>query len=161
MARLTTSSPAPSHHARPIWISLPRRNSLRMPSGPIGNCSGWRSARTRTRTCICPDSSGTIWGGGNQYDQQNAQYSLSHKRRRKCASHQSQSAVPAHTVPEDAHPLRIHLLEVVENGLGQLRGDVAVHFVSLIPGGFRRVDVEARAAAEIKGVVFALDFETT
>lgn len=100
-------------------------------------------------------------GGGNQYDQQNAQYSLSHRRRRKCASHQSQSAVPAHTVPEDAHPLRIHLLEVVENGLGQLRGDVAVHFVSLIPGGFRRVDVEARAAAEIKGVVFALDFETT
>lgn len=76
-------------------------------------------------------------------------------------AHQSQSAVPAHTVSEDADPLRIHLFEVVENGLGQLRGDVAVHFVSLVPRGFGRVDVEARAASEIEGVVFALDFQAT
>ena len=68
--------------------------------------------------------------------------------------------MPAHAVPEKADAVRIHLLEVVEDGLGELRGDVAVHFVSLVPGGFGRVDVEARAAAEIVGVVFALDLET-
>ena len=69
--------------------------------------------------------------------------------------------MPAHAVPENADAVRIHLLEVVEDGFGELRGDVAVHFVSFVPGGVGRVDVEAGAAAEIVGVVFALDLETT
>ena len=72
-------------------------------------------------------------------------------------AHQSQSAVPAHAVPEDTDALRIHLFEVVEDGLGQFRVDVAVHSIPFVPGGFGRVDVESRAAAEIVRVVFALD----
>ena len=67
----------------------------------------------------------------------------------------------AHAVAEDAHAVRIHLFEVFEDGLGQLRGDVAVHLVSLAPRGFGRVDVEARAASEIKRVVLALDLEAS
>ena len=77
------------------------------------------------------------------------------------SAHQSQSAMPTHTVSENADPLRVHLFEVVEDGRGQLRGDVAVHVVSFGPGRPGRVDVEARAAAEIKGLVFAFDAQTT
>ena len=73
------------------------------------------------------------------------------------SAHQSQSAVSAHAVPEDTDAVRIHLFEIVENGLGQFRVDVAVHFIPFVPWGFGRVDVESRAAAEIVGVVFALD----
>ena len=69
--------------------------------------------------------------------------------------------MPAHTVSQNADPLRVHLFEVVEDGRGQLRGDVAVHVVSFGPGRPGRVDVEARAAAEIKGLVFAFDAQTT
>lgn len=76
-------------------------------------------------------------------------------------THQSQSAVPAHAVSEDADPLTVHLLEILEDGLGQLGRDVAVHLVAFVPGGFGRVEVEGCAGAEVEGVVFALDFEPT
>jgi len=33
-------------------------------------------------------------------------------------SYQCQSAVPAHAMSEDADPLTVHLLEVLEDGLG-------------------------------------------
>ena len=79
---------------------------------------------------------------------------------REGSAHESQSAVPAHAVPEDADAIRVHLLEVVEDGAGQFRVDVAVHLVPFVPRGSGRVDVESRAAAEIVGVVFALDLET-
>ena len=82
------------------------------------------------------------------------------RRGRKGSAHESQSAVPAHAVPEDADAVRVHLLEVVEDGAGQFRVDVAVHLVPFVPRGFGRVDVESRAAAEVVGVVFALDLET-
>ena len=75
-------------------------------------------------------------------------------------THQGQGAVAAHAVAEDANAVRVQLLEVLEDGPGEFRGDVAVHFVTLAPGGFGRVDVEARAAAEVVRVVFALDFQT-
>ena len=68
--------------------------------------------------------------------------------------------MPAHTMSEDAHSLRIDLFEVLEDGLGEFGGDVAVHFISFVPGRFRRVDVEAGAASEIVGVVFAFDLQT-
>ena len=77
------------------------------------------------------------------------------------SAHQSQSAVPAHAVPEDTDALRIHLFEVVEDSPGQFRVDVAVHLIPLVPWRFGRVDVESRAAAEVVGVVFALDLETS
>ena len=73
------------------------------------------------------------------------------------SAHQSQSAMPAHAMAEDTNALRIHLFEVVEDSLWQLRRDVAVHFVTLVPGRFCRVDVEASTASKIIGVVFALD----
>ena len=74
------------------------------------------------------------------------------------SAHQSQSAMPAHAMAENTNALWIHLLEVVEDGLGQFRRDVAVHFVTLVPGRFRRVDVEASTASKVIGVVLALDF---
>lgn len=61
---------------------------------------------------------------------------------------------------ENAHPFPIHLLEVFEHGPGQLRRDVAVHVIPLVPGRFGRVEIEARAGAEIVRVVFALDLQT-
>lgn len=69
--------------------------------------------------------------------------------------------MPAHTVSKDADSFRVDLLELVKHGLGQFCRDVAGHLVALVPRGFGRVDVEARAAAEIEGFVFALDLQTT
>ena len=80
------------------------------------------------------------------------------KKGREGCAYESQSTVPAHAVAEDADAVRIDLFEVVEDGLGQFRRDVAVHFVPFVPGSFCHVDVEARAAPEIVGIVFALDF---
>lgn len=79
------------------------------------------------------------------------------RERKGRSAHQSQSAMPAHAVAEYTNALWIHLLEVVEDGLGQFRRDVAVHFVTLVPGRFRRVDVEASTASKVIGVVLALD----
>lgn len=62
---------------------------------------------------------------------------------------------------EDTDPLAVHPLEVLEDGLGQLGRDVAVHLVAFIPGGFGGVEVEAGAGAEVVGVVFTFDFEPT
>ncbi len=73
--------------------------------------------------------------------------------------YQSQSPVPAHTMPEDADPRCVDLLEGVGDRRGELGGDVAVHVVALGPGFPGRVDVEASAGAEIVGVVFARDSE--
>lgn len=64
-----------------------------------------------------------------------------------------------HAMPKDTNPRTINLLEIVEDGLGKLGRDVAVHVVALRPGFLGRVDVEAGAGAEIVGVVFALDFQ--
>jgi len=64
-------------------------------------------------------------------------------------------------VSEDADPFTVHLLEVLEDGLGQLGRDVAVHLVAFVPGSFGGVEVEACAGAEVEGVVFAFDFEPT
>ena len=80
------------------------------------------------------------------------------KRRR---AHQSQSAMPAHAMAENANAVRIHLFEIVKDSLWQFRSDVAVHFVALVPGRFCRVNVEARAASKIIGVVFALDIQAS
>jgi len=69
--------------------------------------------------------------------------------------------VPTHTVSHYANSFAVNLGEVGEDGLRELGGDVAVHFVAFRPGFFCRVDVEACAGAEVVGVVFALDFETS
>lgn len=66
-----------------------------------------------------------------------------------------------HTVPKDTNPRPIDLLESVKDRLGELLRDVAVHFVALGPRFLGRVDVEAGAGAEVVGVVFALDFQST
>ena len=65
----------------------------------------------------------------------------------------------AHTVSHNANSLAINLIEIVKDGFRQLGRDVAVHFVSLGPGIFDGVNVEAGARAEVVGVVFGLDFE--
>lgn len=83
------------------------------------------------------------------------------RKERMRLTHQSQSAMSAHAMSEDAHPFRIDLFEVVENGLGELGGDVAVHFVSLAPRRIGRVDVEAGAASEVVRFVFAFDLQTS
>lgn len=67
--------------------------------------------------------------------------------------------MPAHTVSEDTDSRPIDLLEVVEDGFGELGRDVAVHVVAFGPRFFGGVDVEAGARAEVVGVVFALDSE--
>ena len=68
--------------------------------------------------------------------------------------------MPAHTVPGNAHAALIQLSKGLEERFGQLVGDVAVHAVVCGPGIAGGVDVEAGAAAEVVGVVFALDLET-
>ena len=63
-----------------------------------------------------------------------------------------------HTMPEDTNPLAIELLEILENGVGQLGRDVAVHFIPLVPRRLGSVEVETRAGAEVICVILALDF---
>lgn len=80
---------------------------------------------------------------------------------RICSTHQTQRSMPTHTMSENAYPLPIHLLEIVKNGLRQLRRDVGVHLISLRPRQFGSIDVEASAGAKVIVVIFALDFEAT
>lgn len=74
-------------------------------------------------------------------------------------THQRQSPMPAHTMPRNAHPTWIQLLETLKQRLRQFLRDVAVHLIPLPPRVLRRVDVEPRPAAEIVLVVFALDVQ--
>lgn len=67
--------------------------------------------------------------------------------------------MPTHAVPEDADPRPVDLVEVGEDYLRQLGGDVAVHLVALGPGFPGGVDVEAGARAEVVGIIFARDVE--
>ena len=69
--------------------------------------------------------------------------------------------MPAHTMPKDTNPLAIHLLEVLKHRLRQLGRDVAIHLIPFRPRLFCRIDVEACAGAEVVGVIFALDFESS
>lgn len=68
--------------------------------------------------------------------------------------------MPPHAMPKDADSPRVNLLKGREDSLRQLGGDVAVHAVAIGPGLLRRVNVEARAGAEVVGVVFAWDLES-
>ena len=63
-----------------------------------------------------------------------------------------------HTMPEDTDPLAIDLLEILEDGLGELGRDVAVHLIPLVPRRLGSIEIEAGAGAEIVGIVLALDF---
>lgn len=67
----------------------------------------------------------------------------------------------AHAVAHDANARTVELFERGENGLGQLLGDIAVHFVSLRPGFFGGVDVETGAGAKVVSLIFALNLETS
>ncbi len=51
----------------------------------------------------------------------------------------------AHTVAHYTNSFAIDLVEIREHGLGELGGDVAVHFVAFGPGFFCRVHVKAGA----------------
>lgn len=67
----------------------------------------------------------------------------------------------AHAVTGDADAARIEFLKGGEERLGELLGDVRVHFVVLRPGLLCGVDVEARAGSEVVCVIFALNLETS
>ena len=64
-----------------------------------------------------------------------------------------------HTVAGNTNTTGIQLGERSKNGLRQLVGDIAIHVIAGIVGGFGGVDVEAGAGAEIVCVVLALDVE--
>lgn len=68
---------------------------------------------------------------------------------------QRQGAVSAHGVARNGHAFGVQLLEVGEDDVGQLVGDVRLHLVVLGPRLLRGVDVKGRAAAKVPGVVLA------
>ena len=59
------------------------------------------------------------------------------------------------------HSRGIDLQEFPEHNLGQFLRDIALHLVVLAPWIRRSIDVETCPAAEIVGVVFALDFHSS
>ena len=63
-----------------------------------------------------------------------------------------------HTVPKDTDPLAIDLLEILEDGLGELGRDVAVHLIPLVPRRLGSIEIEAGAGAEIICIILALEF---
>lgn len=67
----------------------------------------------------------------------------------------------AHAVASDADPTAVQDLEVCEQCLGKLLSDVSVHVVALVVRGPGCINVETGTAAEIVGIVFALDTEPT
>lgn len=77
----------------------------------------------------------------------------------RTGTHQGKRAVAAHAMAGDANPAGVQLGEGGEDGLGKLVGDVGVHVVAVVVGGFGGVDVEAGAATEVVGVVFAGDVQ--
>ena len=76
-------------------------------------------------------------------------------------TNQSQSSMPTHAMSKNADSLAIDLFKILEYGLWQFGCDVAVHLISLRPRLFSGINIESCAAAEVVGVVFALDLETT
>lgn len=68
--------------------------------------------------------------------------------------------MPTHAVAGDTNARGVELGEGGEERGGQLGGDVGFHLVVGGVGGFGGVEVETGAAAEIVGLVFALDFES-
>lgn len=67
--------------------------------------------------------------------------------------------MPPHAVPRYADSAAVKLRKRLEERFRQLVRDVAVHLVTLRPGFFSGIDIEACARAEVVGVVFALDLE--
>ena len=74
-------------------------------------------------------------------------------------TYNSKSTMPTHTMTGNTHPPRIQLGKRRKDSLGQFLGDVRVHVIAIVVGGLCRVNVEARAGAEVVRVVFALDVE--
>ena len=74
-------------------------------------------------------------------------------------TYNSKSTMPTHTMTGNTHPPSIQLGKRRKDSLGQFLGDVRVHVIAIVVGGLCRVDVEARAGAEVVRVVFALDVE--
>lgn len=64
-----------------------------------------------------------------------------------------------HTMTRNTHPLTIQLRERGKYRSGQFLCDVRVHVVSVVVGRLGRVDIEARAGAEVVAVGFAGDVE--
>lgn len=63
-----------------------------------------------------------------------------------------------HTMPKDTDSLAIDLLEILEDGVGELGRDVAVHLIPLVPRRLGSVEIEAGAGAEIVCIILPLDF---
>lgn len=74
---------------------------------------------------------------------------------------QSQSAVAAHGVARDGNARGIEFLEVLEQHLGQLLGQVGFHEIVFAPGVLLRINVERRSAAKVVGVMFARQVSAT
>lgn len=68
---------------------------------------------------------------------------------------EGEGAVAAHGVAGDGDALGVQLLEVGEEELRQLRGEVRLHAVVGVPGVLGCVDVEGRRAAKVVCVVLA------
>lgn len=65
----------------------------------------------------------------------------------------------AHTVASNTNTAGIQLRESSKDGLWQFIGDIAIHVIAGVVGGFGGVDVEAGAGAEVVCIVLALDVE--
>ena len=76
-------------------------------------------------------------------------------------THERQGAMAAHAVAGDGDAGVVKLVEGGEERLGQLLGDVGVHFVVLSPWLFGRVDVEAGTGAKVVGLVLAFDLQAS
>lgn len=61
----------------------------------------------------------------------------------------------AHRVARNRHTLRIQLLKLRKDELGQLLGDVRLHLVVLRPRLLRGINVKGRSAAKVPGIVLA------
>ena len=66
-----------------------------------------------------------------------------------------------HAVSKDTHAIAIQLLEALKESFRQLVFDIAVHAVPSAPWLLSCINIEARAGAEVIGVILAGKFQTT
>lgn len=152
----STSSPTQSHHVPPTCPSLLHQSTPQMLSRPMGTSLGWLWVRKQRPTCISLGSSRTRATDHPSSALLKASFPYT------WPTHQRQSTMPTHTMSKNANPLAINLLEILKHRLRQFLRDIAIHLIPLLrPRRFGGVDIEARAAAEVVGLIFALNFKAT
>lgn len=77
-------------------------------------------------------------------------------------TYKSKSTVTTHTMPRNTNSTGIDLIfESFEDGLRKFFGHVAIHLVPVVVRWICSVDIKSSASAEVVGIVFTFDVQSS